>query len=51
MWDSYKVRSISFGDQHILVLIETNKLGKNSTLMLSWGKSSAGALGHGVCFQ
>ena len=51
MWEIYKVKDLKFGDQHVLVLVETIKQGQKTTLLLSWGKSSYGALGYGVGFH
>lgn len=48
LWDSYKVKSVKFGTQHIILLVEVTKKGLASTIVMSWGKSSNGALGHGV---
>jgi len=48
LWDSFKVRTLKMGAQHILALVDITTKGNKSKIILSWGKSSHGALGLGV---
>lgn len=46
-----KVISLAFGDQHIICILQSETPdGQIKHLAYSWGKSSAGALGHGVFY-
>ena len=50
LWESYKVRAVSMGDQHVLALVNMKALSQREATVgvIAWGKSSSGALGIGV---
>lgn len=48
LWESYKVKKIGIGDQHLIALVRVSINNTSKSIILTWGKSSYGALGLGV---